>query len=124
MNEPRVETDRDVVQKEPPVRATDVDPSLVAAECGQRADRIAALEPEITREVILRPERNADERQVALQCDLGHRGERSVATGDSERLDPLGHDLGGLLARPQDVGLDLPFPRGMRELPGRGPACA
>ena len=86
VHELRVDAERDVVQEEPVVRAADVDAALVAVdERFERADRVVAVEPEVAREVVARPERDARERQVALDRHVGDRRERAVAAGHRER---------------------------------------
>ena len=80
VHELRVDAERDVVEEEPVARAPDVDQALGAVvERGERGSRIVAVEPDVAGEVVARPERNADERQVPLDRDRGDRGERAVA---------------------------------------------
>ena len=87
VDELRVDAERDVVQEQPVVRAADVDAALDAVdERLERADRVVAVEPEVAREVVARPEGDADERQVSLDRDLGHRRQRAVAARHPERV--------------------------------------
>ena len=73
VNEPGVDAERDVVQKEPVVDATDVDCLLgPSVECRERGERVVAVEAEVPREVVARPERDDDEREVAVDRDLRH----------------------------------------------------
>ena len=84
MDERGVGTKGDVVQEQPFARSTDVDPPLVAAERRERGDRVGAVEAEVAREVVPCPERDADERQIALDPDLGDSRQRPVAARDAE----------------------------------------
>ena len=81
-----VEAERQVVEKESTVDATDIDTLLGAVEGGERRQRIVAIEAEIARKVVASPERDADERQVALQRDGRHRRQRAVTAGHPERV--------------------------------------
>jgi hypothetical protein len=81
-----VQPDRDVVEEDAVAGAADVDPPLGSGERGQRADRVAPVEPEIAGEVIARAEGDDDERKVALDRDPGDRAQRSVPARDSERF--------------------------------------
>ena len=67
-------------------RPTSITRSSRSHERIERADRVVAVEPDVAREVIARPERDAYERQPALQRDLGDRRERTVAARDPERV--------------------------------------
>ena len=86
MDERRVGADRDVVQEQPLARPADVDPQFLAAEGLERRERIVAVETDIAREVVTRPEGNADEGQLALDCNLGNRRQRPVAAGNPDRV--------------------------------------
>src|SRR6266540_7327062 len=86
MDDSGVEPERDVVEEEPATGAADVDPPLAAPEGIERADRILPVEAEIPGEVVPRPERNADERQVALDRQRGDGRQRADAPRDSDRL--------------------------------------
>src|ERR687887_2246164 len=70
-----VEAEREVVQEAAVADPPDVDAPLVAPEGIERGGGVVDVEPEVAREVVPRSERNADERQVALNrygCDAGH----------------------------------------------------
>ena len=86
MHEPRIHAERHVVQKEPPVCASDVDSPFGAVECAQRVERSGPVEPEVAREVVARSERDAHEGHTALERDFGDGRERPVAAGNAERL--------------------------------------
>jgi hypothetical protein len=107
VDESCVETERDVVQKQPLVGASDVDAPLGSIERAQRADRIVAIEPEIACEMVAGPEGNRNERHVASEGDLGDGRERPVTAGHAE-LVGLGAtgELDEILALLHDVCLD------------------
>ena len=87
MHEPRIDPERDVVQEEPVAGAPDVDPAFAAVdEGGERSDRIVAVEADVAGEMVAGAERDADERQVALDRDVGDRRERAVAARHAERI--------------------------------------
>jgi hypothetical protein len=89
VDEAGVDTQRDVVEEEPVAGACHVDSSFDAvAEGGQRPERVVAVEPEVAREVVPRPEGDADERHVLLDRDRGDGGERAVAAGHAEHVGP------------------------------------
>ena len=51
--------------------ASDVDPDLSPVdESVERSDRVVPVEPDVTREVVARPERDAGKRQVTLERRL------------------------------------------------------
>ena len=75
VDEPRVDTDRDVVQEQPVGGTPHVDPPFAAPEGVERPEGIVAVEYEIACEVVASPERHGGEGGPALECDLGHRGE-------------------------------------------------
>ena len=53
------------------------------------------------------PERDADERSIALERDLGDRGQRAIASGHAENVGRRGPcKLRDVLPFPQDTGLD------------------
>src|SRR5439155_13159179 len=82
MHEPRVDAERHVVQEEAPVHATDVDaPFTAGVERTERSDRIVTIETQIAGEMVTGSERDADERAIALECNLGHGRQRAVAAG-------------------------------------------
>ena len=102
MHEPRVHAERDVVEKEPAVRAPDVDATFRPSEGTERCHWFVTVEPEVAREVIARPERDADERGLTLERHLRHRCERAVAPGDAEHLrGGPARDARGILSRLQ-----------------------
>ena len=87
VDESGVDPERGVVEKEPVARPRHVDAPLdPVVERGQRRDRVVAVESEIAREVVSRPEGDADERHVLLDRDLRDGGERAVAAGHSEHV--------------------------------------
>jgi hypothetical protein len=108
VDEVRVEAERDVVQEEPLADSPDVDPLLRAGERVESAKRVVPVEAQIAREVVSRPERNADERKVAFERDLGDRGERAVAAGDTERVGLAGGSGQGgwIILGSEDPGVD------------------
>lgn len=106
VDEVGVSADRDVVQEESLADASDVDPSLHASEGDQGADRIVTIETEVAREVVPGAERDADERQVALDRDLGDRRQRSVAPGDPHRPRVGSCELRRIVVGAEDSGLD------------------
>jgi hypothetical protein len=82
VHESGVDAERDVVQEHAAVDAPDVDALLGAVERSQRIERIVGVEPDVAGEVVPRPERHADEGQVALDRDRCDRCERPVSAGD------------------------------------------
>jgi hypothetical protein len=66
-----VDAERDVVQEDPVSDAADVDAPLPPGEGIQRADRIVPVEAEVPREVVARSEGDGDERELALEGDVG-----------------------------------------------------
>ena len=85
VDEPGVDAERDVVEEEPVAGLPDVDPPLDRAvvEGCERAERIVAVETDISREMVPRAERDADERSVRLERDRGDGCERAVAARTS-----------------------------------------
>jgi hypothetical protein len=71
MHEPCVDAERDVVEKQALVRTPDVDAPFRPSERTQCVERIVPVETEIAREVVAGSERDADERRVPLERDLG-----------------------------------------------------
>jgi uncharacterized membrane protein len=125
VDELRVGAEGDVVQEQPVADAADVDPPLGAAERRKRRDGVVAVETEVAGKVVARSVRHADERKVALECDLGDGRERAVASGD-----PQGRRFGGPgevfrgVALAEDARLDAVAPRFVAELLGLWPALA
>jgi hypothetical protein len=100
VDEPCVEAERHVVEKQPVGGSPDVDLPLVTVEGAERSNRVVAVEPEITREVIASAERNADECRSSLDRDVGYRRQRAVTPGHAERVGAC---------RPSDLGRVLAF---------------
>jgi hypothetical protein len=97
VDEARVEPQRDVVEKDAIPDRAHVDPPLVAVERREGSDRVVPVDAQIPGEVVPRPERDADERKVALEGDRGDGGERPVSTSLSEGLrSGVGRAAGGL----------------------------
>jgi hypothetical protein len=117
VHEVGVEPQRDVVQENALGDASDVDRPLPSLEGVQGADRVVAVETQVAREVVARPERDADERQLALERNFGDRGERAVTARDAERVS-VGRagELGGVVAGAQDPRFDSAFSRRLEEL--------
>ena len=112
-----VHPDRDVVQKEPLARAPHVDPALRSRVGVERTDRIVAVEPEVACEVVARAERDADEREVALDRNVCDRRERPVAAGRAQgAVRGRPSELRGVVVRPQDVRVDPAAARLLAEL--------
>jgi hypothetical protein len=84
VHEPRVETERHVVQEQATVRPPDVDPALEPAERGEGSHGVFGAQAEISREVIPCAEGHADEREVSLERHLGDRPEGSVAACNAQ----------------------------------------
>ena len=120
VHEPRVEAERDVVQEEPVADAADVDAPLdPAVERGERAERIVAVEAEVPGEVVARPERDADERHVLLDRDLGDRAERAVPARHPEHVRVCApRDLRQVVALLEEVDVDAALARGVAQLLG------
>jgi hypothetical protein len=122
MDDSRVDPERDVVEEEPATRATGVDPALSAPEGVERADGIVPVEAEIPGEVVPCPERDADERQVALECNLRYRRERAVAAGNSEDLHVCSAgELFSIVVGSENAGRQTTATRLLGKLLGRRP---
>jgi hypothetical protein len=79
VHEVRVSAERHVVQESPMAEPSDIDPPLdPVRERSESRFGIVACEAEVAREVVARPERDADERQISLDRDRGDGGERAV----------------------------------------------
>ena len=125
MDEEGIEPQRDVVQKESFADAAHVDPALAAAKRVERADWIFPVEAQIAREVVPRAERDADEREVALERRFGDRCKRAVAPRDPQRVG-LGRprELGGVIGGLEDPRVDSPRARLLQEfLRARAPVA-
>jgi hypothetical protein len=117
VDEPCVQPERDVVEEETPAGAADVDPLLPSSEGGKGGERVVAVEADVAGEVVPRPVRDADERQVALERHLGDRRERAVAARDAKGLRwRLPRELARVVAAPEDPHVDSPRVRIAREL--------
>ncbi len=64
VDECRVVTEADVVEEEVARDPAHVDAPFPPAERVERRDRVVAVEPEVAREVVARPERHADDREA------------------------------------------------------------
>ena len=84
VDEAREEAQRDVVEKEALADRAHVDPPLAALKGCEGSDRVVPVDSQVPSEVVPRPERDADERQVALERDRRDGGERAVPTGDTQ----------------------------------------
>ncbi len=83
-NRVAVDPERDVVEEEAAVHLRDVDPALdTVAERVERADHVVSIDPEVEREVVARPGRDADEREPVRDGRRGNHGERPVAARDA-----------------------------------------
>ncbi len=73
VHEAGVDAERDVVEEDAVADLADVDLSLdrIVVEGRQRAERIVAVEADVSGEVVPRSERNADEGRVGLERDRG-----------------------------------------------------
>ena len=80
IHEPRVEPERDVVQEDPAVHPARVDAGFPAREGIEGGNRIIAVEPEVTREVVSCTERDDD--------NGTSRSRATSATGPSEPSPP------------------------------------
>ena len=107
VDELRIDTDRDVVQKNAVAGSAGVDRPLGAVERGEGAERIAPFDAGVPREVVPGAVGHADEGNAALQGDPGDRPERSVAAGGSDRAFSVeACSLARILAEGQDVDRD------------------
>jgi hypothetical protein len=118
VDEVRVDPERDVVEEEPAAHAADVDaPHDAVDERVESACRVVAVEPEVAREVVPRPERHADERQPALDRDVCNDRERPVAARHAERLRVrAARDLLEVVLVAEDVCGDAARPRRRQQL--------
>jgi hypothetical protein len=128
VHERRVDPERDVVQESPASDPPDVDRALLAREPGQYADRVVPVEPQVPREVIARPVRNADERQPALHRDPSHARDRAVAPGRAQDIGiRRARMLRRVLSFAQDPRLDSacerPVPQLVRPRPAGAPGA-
>ncbi len=85
-----------------------------------RANGIVAVEPQAAGEMITGPERNTDERGVALERNVGDGRQRAVPPGYAQNVGRRGsRQLSRVLSCLQDVGLDA---GGLRR--GGEPVCS
>src|SRR4030095_7693059 len=124
MKKTAIQAERDVVQEEPLTGAADVDPSFLPVdERIERADRIAAVEADVPREVVPRAERDADEGEVTLDRNLRDRCHGSVPARHAKRV---GLSAAGELGRVVRLGVEhmrfYPAAAGLlhQVLPARG----
>ena len=114
----RIEAERDVVQEEPPVDAADVDRPFAALERRECGKRIVAIEADVAREVVPRPERHDDERQAPLdrdRCDCGRASRRLPPFRAAPRAPPRASSPGsssgastcGIDSQPFGFGAEL-----------------
>ena len=111
-------------RKTRPATRPDVDRRARALEGIERRERVVAVESEVPREVVPRPERHADERHVALDRHARDRGERAVAARDPERVRVgVPSERLDVLTRLKDVDGETPGagprPRARRRTGGR-----
>ena len=125
MYEARIQPQRDVVQKEALADRADVDPPLSALEGCEGSERVLSVDAEVSGEVVPSPERNADERKVALEGDCDDGGERSVSTRHSQGFGSgLGRSAGNLrrvVVLGEDVDVHTKATSFVGELFRRGP---
>jgi hypothetical protein len=124
MHERGVGAEGDVVQKQPLARPANVNPAFIATEGRERRERICAVEAEVAREMVPRPEGNTDERQLALDRDLSDRSERPVATRDADRVGEgaRSHESRRMVAFSKHTRLDSSLVRRSGKLVGAGSA--
>jgi hypothetical protein len=125
VHEARIQPQGDVVEKEALADRADVDPPLAALEGRKGSDRVVPIDAEVSGEVVPSPERNADERKVALEGDRDDGGERSVSTRHSQGFGSgLGRsagNLGRVVVLGEDVDVDTKATSFVGELFRRGP---
>jgi hypothetical protein len=125
VHEARIQAQRDVVEKEALADRADVDPPLAALEGREGSNRVVPVDAEVSGEVVPRPERNADEREVALQGDRRDCRVRAVSTGHSQGFrSGLGRsagNLGRVVVLAEDVDVDRKATSFLGELFRRGP---
>ena len=89
----------------------------VAAEGGERLDRVVR-QADVAREVVARPERDAGERQVALDGDAGDGPEGAVAARHAECVGVAGRarELLEVVVALEHAYMHAPRPRRLDEL--------
>ena len=124
-----VDPERDVVDKHPAIHFCHVDPTLEPVRRTHRARRSHRADPpQIAREVVAGPSRDADERKPMRGCYSGHDRHRPVAPGHAQRVGTIGHGSPGqsfqALARRKDDRLNPPFACPLGNLSACGPPPA
>ena len=120
-----VDAKRDVVEEQPAVHLGHVDPALnPVTECVERAGHVMPVHPDVEREVVARPGRNANERKLVRGGGSGHDSERPVTTSHSEGICTAGYcclrERCQVLARSQDDNLDTLLARPLNDPVARG----
>ena len=73
----------------------------------ERGEWIGAVEPQIAGEMVPRPVRNADEREVAFECNFGNGSKGAVAACDADAVRPRRPgQLRSIFPTAKDVCLD------------------
>jgi hypothetical protein len=128
VHEACVYAERHVVEEELVGDGTDVDLPLRTREGTESADGIARVDVEVSRKVIPRSERDADERKIALERDGCDRSQRAVPARHPERAAPgigsFARQLARVLALLEDVRVDPEAFRLAEELGRRGAAVS
>jgi hypothetical protein len=107
VDERRVVAEADVVQEDIIRDPAHVDAPLPPAEGVKGRDRVVAVEPDVAREVVAGPERDADEGEIPLDRDLRNLRKRSVASGHPERLGVgLPRELRGVVVLAEGVDVN------------------
>jgi hypothetical protein len=125
VDEAGVEAERDVVQEETLGYCSDIDSALDAVKRRQRADGVVAVETEVSREVVARAERDADQRDIALERHPRDGSQRAVAAGHPDNLRVGSASLlSRILTLLEDVDVDTTTRRFLPEVVRRRPAVA
>ena len=91
-----VDAQRDVVDEEAVAHRAVVDEALDAVAKGDHAlARVFLVEAQVLGEVVARPGRDADERDVVLMADRGDEGLRPVAAGHAQAVGSAGDGVAG-----------------------------
>ena len=125
----RVDSQRDVVHEHPAVDLGQVDvPFAAVGQRVQRPDDVVAVDPEVEREVVARPGRDAGVRQPVLGGRRGDDGLRAIAPGGGQGVgaafDRYLDELAEVVARTQSTARCRacgPPGRGGRARPCRPP---
>jgi hypothetical protein len=120
-----VDPQRGVVEECAPVHLCHVDLALdPVGECVESADHVVPVHPHVEREVVACPGRDTHKWNAVRSRHRGHDRQRPVATGHPERVCAGRHGFPGqrvqVLARGEDDGLDLFFPRPLGKPGARG----